>query len=131
MPPRIVRLPNHIEWDFVSLEAIEEVTGSVDVAAPIDVDHDSRRRAGGGGGARMNAVNAGFQQIGELGPMVGQASVRPEHAGGHLVANLHHVRENAGRAKSGDTVARPRKDGFDHLRMRSEEHTSELQSPMY
>jgi len=60
------------------------------------------------GRARAHAVDASPQQAGEVVPVSGRR--HPARVcGGHFVADLHHLGQDAGRAKGGDTVARQMK----------------------
>ncbi len=59
MPPRVIRLADHVVFDVVRLEPVKELLGAAPVAAAVDMNHNPRSRAVTPAG--FNAPDAGFQ----------------------------------------------------------------------
>ena len=116
LPPRIKGLPEHVVRHMILRQVVEERLGRRLVPSLVDVNHDRGPLAPAA--PLVDAMNSGKQQVGEVLPIRGQTPVRPHHAGGHLVAHLHHVGQHMLLAHRGNGVARVGESRLHQFRMR-------------
>ena len=103
VPPRIIRLSDHVIVHVIAVELVEELTGGRLVSAFVDVDHDARARLIGP--PCFDPGDPRLDEVRELVPMIGQFGIGPEHSVGDFVADLNHVREGAGFPKRLNGIA--------------------------
>ena len=116
LPSWVIRKANYVVGNIVRIQLVKEPLRLVLRAAKIYMDHDFRPRAIAPPG--IDSIDAGVNIGCEMVPIIRQLPVRPQHAIGNLVADLHHVRQRAAVAQSRDRIARIGKDRLDSFRVR-------------